>query len=46
MKRLLYSHILYYSAAVGFENGWLDGEALSPIGRVQQAAQRCERAGG
>ena len=40
MKRLLYSHILYNGVAVGFENGWFDGEALSPIGRIQQAAQR------
>jgi hypothetical protein len=40
MKRLLYSHILYNSVAVGFENGWFDGEALSPIGHIQQAAQR------
>jgi len=40
MKRLLYSHLLYNSVAVGFENGWFDGEALSPIGRIQQAAQR------
>jgi hypothetical protein len=40
MKRLLYSHILYNSVAVGFENGWFDGESLSPIGRIQQAAQR------
>jgi hypothetical protein len=43
MKRLLYSHILYNSVAVGFENGWFDGDALSPIGRVQQAAQRWVR---
>jgi len=40
MKRLLYSHILYNSVAVGFENGWLDGDQLSPLGRIQQAAQR------
>jgi len=40
MKRLLYSHILYNSVAVGFESGWFDGETLSPIGRIQQAAQR------
>jgi len=40
MKRLLYSHILYNSVAAGFENGWFDGEARSPIGRIQQAAQR------
>ena len=40
MKRLLYSHILYDSVAVGFESGWFEGEALSPIGRIQQAGQR------
>jgi len=40
MKRLLYSHILYNSVAVGFENGWLEGDNLSPIGRIQQSAQR------
>ncbi len=40
LKRLLYSHILYNCVAVGFENGWFDGELLSPIGRIQQAAQR------
>jgi hypothetical protein len=40
MKRLLYSHILYNSVATGFENGWFDGNALSPIGRIQQSAQR------
>jgi hypothetical protein len=40
MKRLLYSHILYNSVAVGFENGWFEGNQLSPIGRIQQAAQR------
>ncbi|HNQ87962.1 MAG TPA: hypothetical protein PKM73_04955 [Verrucomicrobiota bacterium] len=44
MKRLLYSHILYNCVAVGFENGWFDGDTLSPIGRIQQSAQRwvCE----
>jgi hypothetical protein len=40
MKRLLYSHILYNSVAVGFENGWFEGDKLSPIGRIQQSAQR------
>ena len=40
LKRLLYSHILYNCVAVGFENGWLEGEQLSPIGGIQQAAQR------
>ncbi len=40
LKRLLYSHILYNCVAVGFEAGWFDGEKLSPIGRIQQSAQR------
>ena len=40
MKRLLYSHILYNCVAAGFESGWLEGDKLSPIGRIQQAAQR------
>jgi hypothetical protein len=40
LKRLLYSHILYNCVAVGFENGWFDGDQLSPIGRIQQSAQR------
>ena len=40
MKRLLYSHILYNSAAVGFENGWFLGGELSPIGKIQQSAAK------
>jgi hypothetical protein len=40
LKRLLYSHILYNCVAVGFENGWFEGDKLSPIGRIQQSAQR------
>lgn len=40
MKRLLYNHIFYNSVAVGFENGWFEGDSLSPIGRIQQSAQR------
>jgi len=40
LKRLLYSQILYNSMAVGFENEWIDGEKLSPIGTIQQSAQR------
>ena len=38
LKRLMYSHILYNSAAVGFENGWFVGEELAPIGKIQQSA--------
>ena len=40
LKRLLYSHILYNCVAVGFENGWFEGDKLTPIGRIQQSAQR------
>jgi len=40
LKRLLYSHILYNSVAVGFENGWFEADRLSPIGRIQQSALR------
>lgn len=41
MKRLLYSHLLYNSVAAGFENGWFAaGDQLSPLGRIQQSAQR------
>jgi hypothetical protein len=46
LKRLMYSHILYNCVAVGFESGFLDGDALTPIGRIQQAAQRWVRANG
>jgi hypothetical protein len=40
LKRLLYSHILYNSVAVGFENEWIDGDKLSPIGTIQHSAGR------
>lgn len=40
LKRLMYSHLLYNCAAVGFENGWFVGEELSPIGEIQQSANR------
>jgi hypothetical protein len=43
LKRLLYSHILYNSMVVGFENGWFQGDQLSPIGRIQQSAQKWVR---
>jgi hypothetical protein len=46
LKRLMYSHILYNSALVGFESGWFEGAKLSPIGRVQQAAGRWIKANG
>lgn len=40
LKRLLYSHIFYNCVAVGFESSYFDGEKLSPIGHIQQSAQR------
>ena len=44
MKRLMYSHILYNCVAVGFESGWFyPDNRLSPIGRIQQSAQRWVR---
>ena len=43
MKRLMYSHILYNSMLAGFESGWTEGGKLSPIGRIQQAAQKWVR---
>ena len=41
MKRLMYSHLMYGSAYVSFENGWFVGDTdeLSPIGKMQHAAQ-------
>ncbi len=39
LKRLLYSHILYNCVFVGYESGWLNGDELTPIGRMQQAAR-------
>lgn len=46
MKRLLYSHILYNCMVVGFEGGWLSKDRLTPIGKIQQAAQKWVRANG
>ena len=42
MKRLLYSHIMYGSGYVSFENGWFIGGSsdLSPIGKIQHAAKQ------
>ena len=41
MKRLMYAHIMYNSAYMGFENGWFIGstDSLSPIGLIQHAAK-------
>ena len=46
LKRLMYNHILYNCVVVGFESSFLEGEALSPIGRIQRSAQRWVRANG
>jgi hypothetical protein len=46
MKRLLYSHILYNCMIAGFESGWIDGDKLSPIGHIQQSAQKWVRKNG
>jgi hypothetical protein len=46
LKRLIYSHILYNCVAVGFESGWIEGDKLTPIGRIQQSAQRWVKANG
>jgi hypothetical protein len=43
LKRLLYSHVLYNCVLAGFENSWLEGDKLSPVGRIQQAAHRWVR---
>jgi len=40
LKRLLYTHILYNGMFVGFEDKWIEGNQLTPIGAVQQAAVR------
>ncbi|HUW60175.1 MAG TPA: hypothetical protein VMZ06_04140 [Candidatus Bathyarchaeia archaeon] len=46
LKRLLYSHILYNSVFVGFESSYFDGPDLSPVGKIQQAAQQWVRDNG
>ena len=46
LKRLLYSQILYNSMVVGFENEWFSGDTLSPIGLIQQSAQKWTRTTG
>jgi hypothetical protein len=43
LKRLMYSHILYNSVFAGFESSWFDGEQLSPVGKIQQSANRWTR---
>ena len=42
MKRLMYSHIMYNCAYMGFENGWFVGgsDDFSPIGLIQHAAKK------
>jgi len=43
LKRLMYSHILCNSVFAGFESSWFEGERLSPVGKMQQAANRWTR---
>ena len=41
LKRLIYSHIMYNCVAVGFESSFLnDKDQLSPVGKIQQSANR------
>ncbi|MBR5759840.1 MAG: hypothetical protein IKX88_14720 [Thermoguttaceae bacterium] len=40
LKRLMYSHLLYNSAGVGYETGWFVNGELGPIGKIQQTAKR------
>ena len=40
LKRLLYTHVLYNGMFVGFEANWIENDQLTPIGVIQQAAQR------
>jgi hypothetical protein len=40
LKRLLYSHILYNSVAVGFENEWIDGVATDEYGHLIRTKDR------
>ena len=46
LKRLMYSHILYNSAAVGFENEWFCDGKLTPIGKIQRDAARWVKTNG
>jgi hypothetical protein len=46
LKRLMYTHILYNSVFAGFESGWFAKGELSPIGRIQQSAQKWVRENG
>ncbi len=46
LKRLLYTHVLYNSVFVGFENNWIEAGKITPLGLIQQAAQRWVKAHG
>ena len=46
LKRLLYTHLLYNGMLAGFEAGWIEDGSLTPIGIIQQAAQRWVKAHG
>ncbi len=43
LKRLLYTHIMYDGMFVGFEDKWIEGDEITPIGKVQQSAVRWVR---
>ena len=40
LRRLLYTHLLYNGMIAGFEAFWIEDGKLTPIGAIQQAAQR------
>jgi len=40
LKRLMYNHIFYNCTLAGFEGSHLQGDQLSPIGKIQQSAKR------
>jgi len=46
LKRLMYNHILYNCMFVGFESSWFEGDKLSPVGKIQQEAQKWVRTHG
>lgn len=40
LKRLMYTHVLYNCVLVGFEAGWIEKDALTPIGTIQASAAK------
>ena len=43
LKRLMYTHVLYNCVLVGFEAGWIEKDALTPIGTIQASAAKWGR---